>query len=331
MDNSWTMALSLGDLDSTKVGHIKIIATITFTCTVALVIYHSVKHCQQKYIEQTKLNKAANFLFYLIFVCSVAFNLGFVLHAYHIIEPSGMISISCATYAVSSNAIFRLLKLFVFYSFILRLQMSYNDSAFRIRKWIIIVFYALSSIYIAMLICIPWLFASDSYWRWNENERSCEYIARYISTSQEVRRVVAIYIVMTFEFSISFTLLVLFIKPLCQLNKAHNDPKLQDTMIRIGLLNSCMIVSSMISLIILAFHKDKLFAAVMICDNFVTLLCMMMMFTIHKALYKRVCGLCIGLKCCKRVSTKYMEHDVQMSSPDVKSDADSPSPVSPSV
>ena len=119
-------------------------------------------------------------------------------------------------------------------------------------------------------------------------------------------RSILFYLVVAFESFFSLFVLMLFIRPLCQLNKSQNDSTLQDTIVRVALLNGFMIISSLICLTMFNM-VGATFVPIIFLDNFICLSCMVLMLKVHEHVYLKLCWLCMHLACYKAKLKEHLE------------------------
>ena len=185
-------------------------------------------------------------------------------------------------------------KASVQFSYFLRLDASYKDTTFQLNPLF------LKSVYVALTVYLfQWVvfmaFNDKDADVWNYEYNFCQNVG-----SDIIIGVLYPAILILFELIMSILALVLFMKPLCRLKQIENDRYLHNLMVKVGLLNGIMIISSILAIFLSVFAQSIITFTV---DNVINSFCLILMGRIHEPLYEKVCDCCISGKWCKYVES----------------------------
>ena len=183
-------------------------------------------------------------------------------------------------------------KTLVYYTYYLRLDVSYGESDFQVNRCLLYFLYLVTTIY--FLIYIIFIATEDSSnYEWNDDYKICVDSVAHIDNLEGW--LIAIGIVV-YECVIGTISLILFIKPLCRLTQLQNDRSFHSLYIKITLCNGTIIISSVIGIIAYSMTGSNVLLFI---DNVINPLCLILMVKVHEELYERTCKWCISKKCCQ--------------------------------
>ena len=187
-------------------------------------------------------------------------------------------------------------KTSVYYSYLLRLDLSYKDTSFELNKCFLRVLYVLAMLYFCAHPASIIIHTKDLHgirFVWNNEYGFCELSHSHITSMTAT--IISIGN-MSIEIIISIVALVLFIKPLCHLKQIQNDPALHNLIIKVALLNSIMVISSLFAVLVFITTTASI---LLFYDNVINCLCLVLMRKIHQDLFVKMCGVCVSCKCCE--------------------------------
>ena len=280
---------------------------ITVTCTILsfiILFYHFLISCRankqrkKKFVVEGKYNKLKRkILRYILYYCVISaflWNTVSVLFYFdgpHINQLS-VSTHSCFILAQISALLWFSNKICLFYGYFLRLDYIYKGTEYQINKWILYIFYILFIGYFIVWLYLIFGYVSPSNYEFNEKYGFCQVVAS-IQSSFMISLSVGI---ISFELITSIIALILYLRPLCHLKRMENDRDLHDTIIKIGILNSIIIISCILSIAIWSVTTAGVFLFI---DNVINSLCLILMTNYHQKTYQRVCFICICYGCCQ--------------------------------
>ena len=184
-------------------------------------------------------------------------------------------------------------KTFLTYSYFLRLDTTFYATRFQINKWLLNIFYIVATLNFLGYIITLILQTKVSAFTLNEEYGFCDSIS---NTEVSTWAIIASIFIILYELFLSIWTLILFLKPLCHLQQLESDESLHKLIVKIGILNSIMIISSVLGFFLWAMTVAN---AILFIDNVINSLCLILMSKIHSRLYEKFCYLCIACKCCK--------------------------------
>ena len=264
----------------------KIISIFSIISIIIIILHHLIKiylnpgaykvHLYVKIIAYTILSSALVMGCYsamVIFLITTPMN-------------DSIITQSCYSQLFTTIIFYGINKSAMQYSYFLRLQISYKDSIFEINKFCIYTLYICTTIYF-ILIVIVYAQSNDDAFYYN----STYHICNNNLDSNSSAGIIIGGIVIFYEFIVSIMALALFLRPMFKLKIYDNmDDKI--LIFKVGLLNSIMIVSSLITAICFMLSRGIIFSLI---DNVINSFCIILMFGIHDKLFRALC--CIGLCC----------------------------------
>eukprot|EP01084_Bolivina_argentea_P313687 543242_1 len=165
----------------------KIISIISSLSAAFIIIYHSILRYQKTTKNEIEninsiLNRISVIVLYVILISSFTFSITLCLHMFEIITPFGPISISCFALYVINVFQWSLNKTFVYYSYFLRLQTSYNNSMFELNKYVAIILYLSATIYFSAYILNIILRTNPNGFKWSNKYNYCHNTAQLEGT-----------------------------------------------------------------------------------------------------------------------------------------------------
>ena len=292
--------------------------TIGIICTAACVIifiYHNIiKYKRGKSTnndlnlkETTKKAKILNILLECCIISAMILNIVMCIGHFSVKTSKGTIHASCYMILMMSVTLYAINKCSISYSYFLRLDVAFGNSALAVNKYLLYALYTLTTLYfLSYIAALPT--HDKTIYSWNYKYNICESEASNFDENQIVGWIMGSIIIL-FEFGVSILTLILFIRPLFQLNKFQNDQELNNLIIRVGLLNSIMIISSVISVTLYSFTSSTVLLFI---DNFVNSLCLILMLNIHERLFRKICGCCMSCGCCQYMDRMGNMHELQL-------------------
>lgn len=193
-------------------------------------------------------------------------------------------------------------KTCIYYSYFLRLDITYNNAkGFGVNNCVLNTCYILTTAYFFITTGFQMFLAKPAYFKWSDEFQFCEHT---VSIVNHPIGIIIWPLVTIFELSASISALTLFLKPLCRLKRVENDRDLHELIIKFGLLNSIMIVSSLFAGFVYALTTG---AILLFVDSVINSICLILMKSIHDILYKKLCVICISCKCCKYSAVPNLE------------------------
>ena len=285
---------------------------ISITCallTFLILSYHVIVGCKtinkqdssNTPTKKRKKTKMMKIILYSCLICATVFNIigCFEYIRFKFNSSSHTIHISCYILYLFGVSFYAVNKTLVYYSYLLRLDLSFEGSALQVKKHVLRRLYLATTIYFLIYI-IAICFTDKTEFEWNDKYHICINTDPHIATWQG--RITAISIIL-YECVISIRTLILFIKPLCNLATNDNDPYFHELIVKVGLLNSIIIISSVIGVIYYSITSSRLFLFI---DNVINSLCLILMVNSHKKLYRRLCHCCISWEWCRHDHDQFM-------------------------
>ena len=275
-------------------------------CTIAIIfmaIYHTIITCRASKQKQkqttanpkkmsTTKTKILNILLQCYLATGAIGSIVGVMGYFGIETSSGTIHVNCYLSFVVGFVLYGISKTIVYYSYFLRLDVSFGGSGFEVNQILLKILYILSTLYLmAYFIAVP--FDDKRDYSWNNKYNVCDY-SDYNFNS--LLGIVLTSTIIIYEGIVSILTLILFLRPLCYLMKVQHDKDLHDLTVKVGLLNSIVIISSIFGLVWYSFTAQL---TTLYIDNVVNSLCLILMVNVHDKLYRKLCHLCISCKCCK--------------------------------
>ena len=292
----------------------RIVSILSIFAVSSIIVYHCIIKCTSKKHENhlntaTKISKIkANLLQILLYSYLISALIINIIQFFQIFPANiyNKPSATCFTLTWIFSLSIGFSKTCIQFSYFLRLDVSYKDTAFQINKYLLGMIYILLFLYL-----LQWLvymaFTDPDNATWNDKYHFCDF-----EPSSVLMDIVYPAILVMVELIISITALILFLKPLCHLKHHDNDDRyLHYVMVKVGLLNSIMIISTVFAILSIAVVQHPIGFSI---DNVINSLCMVLMGHIHEKLYKRVCHCCLSFACCKHnQNTNHMVETVNQS------------------
>ena len=226
----------------------KVTTILCAVSSVSIVLYHLITECKaSKDSQKTKLkSKILNFLLKFCIIVAALFNVNGCFQHFGINTSNGIIHGSCYMLYTVQLIIYGMIKTGIYFSYFLRLDVSFGGSAFVVNKCLLRILYILTSLYfLGYILGVP--FDDKRDYEWNYKYNICQ---SRDSNFQSLEGLVLTIAVIMYEVIISTTTLILFLKPLFYLNRLQNDKNLHNLIIKVALLNSIMIISSILLLVL---------------------------------------------------------------------------------
>eukprot|EP01084_Bolivina_argentea_P168275 291867_1 len=280
--------------------------------------------------------KAVIVILYLFLFCSLIFNLFYLLHMSEVFVPDGYVKMNCNIVYGILTVLYVLNKTILYYSYFLRLDITYNDSTFEVNKRLLLTLSILTVVYFFIWV-MYWFYGPKDTFYYNQTYNYCY---RETATTSNIFGTIGIILVIFYELFVSILSLILFIKPLCYLHHIKADPILHETIIKVGLLNIIIIISTVAMYLVYSFTLGAIFLVI---DNVINSICLVLMINIHKQLYRTMCYLCLRWTCCqyiedninvKNLNVEITEHAIvpvsATNSPNIHNSPPTASPISDS-
>ena len=255
-----------------------------------ILFYHTIIDCRAKKQEQT--NTKAKILNYVLRFCIIGATLSNITSCFFhfgIETTNGTIHVSCYPLFIVNTLIYGMNKANIYFSYFLRLDVSFEGSSFQVNKCLLRVLYIITGLYfMGYIFNIP--FTDKRDFTWNYEYNVCE---RRSSNFQSLTGLILAMGIIAYECIISITTLILFLKPLFYLNRVQNDRDLHNLIIKVALLNGIIIISSITGLIWFSITGSGITINM---DNVINSLCIILMVNVHERLYRKLCHFCISCR-----------------------------------
>ena len=254
-------------------------------------------------VDNIKADKAfsSRIITYCILIFSITMNIISVFHSFLIITPFGPVKISCFASSIWFLSNYAFNKISIQISYFLRLQIAFKDTIFEVNKYLIIALYIASIIYFfVIIIAISISDPNDTYW-----DEQYSYCNSKSNSTNSLFYTIAAILVLILELFTSIAPLILFLKPICKLQKMSNVNSM-DFIFKIALLNLIMIISSIVFQVVFTVTVASIF---LLMDNVINSLCTVLMIDVHEGLYKKLC--CTQFCVKHKDDMKNMEMEIQ--------------------
>lgn len=287
-----------------------IISSVCCIATILVILYHSIAkylHSAESQLQQNNSDslitpsiwfkwkiKMTNIVIYMSLFASLSFDVFYVLHMAKVIIPNGLLHVSCKSVYGVLSILYALNKTIIYYSYFLRLDTTYYQSTFQVNQCLLLTLEILTFIYFIIYLLYWMIYVPDNDIYFYNAEYN--YCYRKTATTDHETGVITVILIVLYELFVSILSLVLFIKPLCYLRKIQKDMVLHEAIVKVGLLNSIIIISSILMFLVYSFTLGAVFLVI---DNMINSVCLILMTKMHKGLYLRLCHFCIRCSCCK--------------------------------
>ena len=156
-------------------GYIIYAKIVTIICTivcVTIVVYHTIIQCITANPKETteKKTKILNTILHICIISAALFNIVGCFGYFGITSSSGTIHGSCYATYVAGLLCYATNKTCVYYSYFLRLDVSFGGSTFEINRIFLRILYTLTTIYfIIYIIALPFVDKRDYSWNYEYN------------------------------------------------------------------------------------------------------------------------------------------------------------------
>ena len=288
----------------------QIISTTCALASIALLLFHVVRKHKYDHVHNDKSNVAFSkgkllaFEINIILVLSLISNALLCLMYMQLITPSGPLSMQCFTFYILYVLLWALNKTFIYYSYFLRLDLSFADSAFAVNRHLLRTLYAGNTLYFIVYVIVLAFVEEPRHYFWNARYQYCE---RTPNIHSGTLLVVLSALIIVYDSCMSVVTLLLFLKPLWHLKKIQNDEKLHHLIVKVSLLNSLLIMSSLLAFMLYAVTVAGVF---ILLDNVVNAVSFVLMAKVHHKLYLSLCRVCISGAYCKYTETE-IDHELE--------------------
>ena len=275
---------------------------MAIVCTlsvIGIIFYHLIIQYTHNHQPITKANqktikgKILNHILHCCIISAALYNIVTLCGYFGINTSFGTIHASCYTLRTLYTIFYVTNKTCIYYSYFLRLDVSFGGSSFEVNRCLLIILYIATTIYFLVYIITVIPFDDKTDYEWNYEYNICrEKDANFDSVIGLILTLAGI----LYECIISITTLILFLKPLCYLSHVQNDKNVHHLIIKVAILNGIIIISCITSLVWYSFISSTI---IFMIDNVLNSLCLILMVNIHDKLYIKLCYLCISCKWCK--------------------------------
>ena len=264
----------------------KIISVFSIISILILIIYHFIKIYLSPGLY--KVNLFVKIIAYTILSTALIIGIYSALVIFLVTTPlnDSIITQSCYSQLFTAAVFYGINKTAIQYSYFLRLQISYKNSVFQINKCCLSTMYILSALYFVLII-MAYALSNDATFYYNSKYHICSNRTVDAASAGVIIGGTVIF----YEFVVSIVALILFLRPMFRLGIYKNEED-KILIFKIGLLNSIMIVSSLISAICFMASRGVVFSLM---DNVINSVCIVLMFRIHDGLFRK---LCCATRCC---------------------------------
>lgn len=259
----------------------KIISILSVIMISFIIIHHAIKSSKAQ--PDDTINVRVRIIAFCILCSALIMCTYYVLAIWLIITPfeDSIITESCYSFFLMGSILFAFNKTCIHFSYFLRLQISYKDSVFQVNKYFLGLLYILSALYFISLVFLYSIGNPDHYY-WNARYKYCYYEGNY---TDDTYHLIIAGMAFLYELIISTVSLILFLRPMFRLKiYTNSDAKL--ITFKVGLLNSIMIVSSLVALIVFSYTIAGIFVLM---DNVINSICVILMFRMHEKLFTKLC------------------------------------------
>eukprot|EP01083_Nonionella_stella_P248437 860117_1 len=256
----------------------KVICALSITAIVAMILYHIVSMIRRD--NNHEFNRITNFLTYTIVGLSLVITVIMTLGAFAVVP--GQIDFPCILWIKILGFFIALNQFTLLLSYFYRVQMIFTDTTFAVGKCCMQSLYISSVIWFIIYVWYSLAETEHRVWRYHEEYGFCYRKGEEHPTEQMIGVLVMLYLVI-----ISIVLLVMFLKPLCQLSNVRDGMK--PVIFKICLLNGIMILTTFITWMTYFTTGGDWFVVI---DTAINAICVLLMRTVNERLYKFLC--CIG-------------------------------------
>eukprot|EP01084_Bolivina_argentea_P279050 477013_1 len=262
----------------------KVICALSITAIVAMILYHIVSMIRRD--NNHEFNRITNFLTYTIVGLSLVITVIMTLGAFAVVP--GQIDFPCILWIKILGFFIALNQFTLLLSYFYRVQIIFIDTTFAVSKCCLRSSYISSVIwFIIYLIYVfvetEYRMSGDGEWLYHEEYGYC-----YRKGEEHPTELMIVSLVGLYQMIISIVLLIIFLKPLCQLSKIED---LKPLIFKICLLNGVMILTTFITYTTYFATGGGIFIGI---DAAINAICVLLMRTVNERLYTFLC--CIG--CC---------------------------------
>eukprot|EP01083_Nonionella_stella_P248435 860111_1 len=262
----------------------RVFSVLSITAIVSMILYHIVSTIKRA--DNSGSNKITNLLAYTIVGVSFVLAVQMALATFSVLP--GQIDIPCILWIQILGFFISLNQFTLLLSYFYRVQMIFTDTTFAVGKCCMQSLYISSVIwFIIYLIYVfvetEYRVSGDGQWLYHEEYGYC-----YRKGEEHPTELMIVSLVGLYQMIISIVLLIIFLKPLCQLSKIED---LKPLIFKICLLNGIMILTTFITYTTYFATGGGIFIGI---DAAINAICVLLMRTVNERLYTFLC--CIG--CC---------------------------------
>eukprot|EP01083_Nonionella_stella_P048653 129948_1 len=262
----------------------RVFSVLSFTAIVSMILYHIVSMIKR--VGTHEFNRITSLMTYTIVGVSFIITMIITLYAFQVLP--GKIGIPCLLWVQIIGFLIALNQFTLLLSYFYRVQIIFIDTTFAVSKCCLrsscissVVWFIIYLVYV--FVETEHRMSRDGEWLFHEEYGYC-----YRKGEEHPTELMIVSLVGLYQMIISIVLLIIFLKPLCQLSKIED---LKPLIFKICLLNGVMILTTFITYTTYFATGGGIFIGI---DAAINAICVLLMRTVNERLYTFLC--CIG--CC---------------------------------